>query len=224
MPSPSGYDKFRNLACTTKTGVQEYTYEEHGQNQWDFIMQELFSTCIQIKKCPHRSLAEGLQEKIHKQWEIKTHTSAVSEQINTQGWMFMISILNSGACLKFLFGESHCQSKEFVTFTTWYFLQVNMIRGLWLGCCSGIWKVIYFFPHLGWVSYLNPEVQLPGKKKAKKIPRLLSCLLAMVKTNGDTKRCAGVERGQLLFLKSSRGRRTHPGALQGQPRLSSLQP
>lgn len=64
---------------------------------------------------------------------------------------------------------------------------------------------------------LEPESPVARKKRKEKPdenPRLLSCLLAMVKKNGDTKRCVGVGRGQLLFLKSDKGRRTHAIASQ----------
>lgn len=33
MPSPSGYDNFRNITYTTKAGIQDYTYEKCRQNQ-----------------------------------------------------------------------------------------------------------------------------------------------------------------------------------------------
>lgn len=31
IPSPSGYDNFRNIACTTETGVQDYTCEKQAK-------------------------------------------------------------------------------------------------------------------------------------------------------------------------------------------------
>lgn len=146
--------------------------------------------------------------------------------ILSQGWRSLTSILNPVTCFKFLFGESHCQSKDFVTLVTWYFLHVNMLEGLWLGCCRGVWKIIYFLLNLDeYVTWTwKSSCQKKRKEKPNENPRLLSCLLAMVKTNGDTKRCVGVGRGQLLFLKSNRGRRTHAIASQWQLSLSNLKP
>lgn len=74
--------------------------------------------------------------------------------ILSQVWRSLTSILNPVACFKFLFGESLCQRKEFVTLVTWYFFHVNMLRGLWLRCCGDVWKVIYFLLNLETQGYL----------------------------------------------------------------------
>lgn len=135
--------------------------------------------------------------------------------ILSQGWksLFLTCVLNPVACFRF-FLDNPIAKVQNLSLVTWYFLHVNLLR------CWGALEVSerLFICYSTWVSYLNLEVQLPEQnpkqpnkkhqQSNQKTSRLLSCLLAMVKANEDTKRCVGVGRGQLLFLTSNRGRRT----------------